>query len=124
MTGIKDKTQYPPVLTFFRRTAHLELGQLWTFVVLKRSGFLCAELETEERAWARGSLTLTALLWGTGLYSRAVEERETQSLPFGGDIWDVGKKDVQDILLVAKNKIWQRDAEAKSWVSNLVKEFG
>lgn len=45
-------------------------------------------------------------------------------MPFGGDIRDVGKKDVQDILLVAKKKICQRDAEAKSWVSNLVKEFG
>lgn len=49
---------------------------------------------------------------------------ETQSLPFGGDIQDMGKKDVQGILLVAKNKIGQRDAEAKLWVSNLVKEFG
>ena len=28
------------------------------------------------------------------------------------------------ILLVAKNKISQRDAEAKSQVSNIVKEFG
>lgn len=105
----------------------MELGQLWTFVVLKRNGVLCAEPETENRSWARGSLIFTALLWGAGLYSRGGTQqwrRETQSLPFGGDVRDVGKKDVQDILLVAKNKICQRDAEAKSWVSNLVKEFG
>ena len=65
------------------------MGQRFTDILLHSSGVL-------------GSTS------GLGLSSGG----ETQSLPFGGDIRDVGKKDVQDILLVAKNKICQRDAEA------------
>ena len=67
-------------------------------------------------------------LRGAQLCSRAGEaevKRETPSLPFGSDTWDVEQRDVQEALLVAEYKTGQREAEAKPWAAvHFVKEFG
>lgn len=39
------------------------------------------------------------------------------ALPSGGNIWDAGKRKVQEVLLVAKHRTGQRVAEAKSRVA-------
>ena len=73
----------------------MELGQLWTFVVLKRNGFLCAEPEKMEHGpdvheYLLHSSDVLGSTLGLGVSSGG----ETQPLPFGGDIRDVGKKDI------------------------------
>ena len=68
-------------------------------------------------------------LRGAQLCSRAGEaevKRETPSLPFGSDTWDVEQRDVQEALLVAEYKTGQREAEAKprAAVCTLLRSLG
>lgn len=55
-----------------------------------------------------------------------MKEGEIQSLPFGGDIQDAGKKDVQEVLLVAKYKNRPKGGRGQIMGGHryLVKEFG
>ena len=104
----------------------MELGQLCTFVVLKRSGLLCAELETENRAWARGSLIFTALLWGAGLYFRArtQQRRRDSVLALWWRYSGCGQERCPRHIAGGKKQNLPKRRRGQSWVSNLVKEFG
>lgn len=82
-------------------------------------------IETEPRKTDHGgaghaAMCISCTFQCARLCSRAGMQQwrgEVLSLPFGGDIWEVGKRDVQGVLLVAKYKAGQREAEGKSWVA-------
>ena len=61
---------------------------------LKRNGFLCAEPEKTEHGPDGHEYLLHSDVLGSTLGLGVSSGGETQPLPFGGDIRDVGKKDI------------------------------
>lgn len=112
VTEIKDKAYYSQALTVphLRRRIDIWAEQKWTEpggkqTIGERSGqpYIFPVPFPHARPCSRAG-------------NAAVKEKDFCLCP-SSDIWDVGKRDVQGVLLVAKYKTGQREAEAKSRVA-------
>lgn len=87
----------------------MELGQLWALVVVKRNGQ--GQRKTEAGPAVHEYLPHFPEMPSSARGLGCSEGGRDSVLALSGDIQDAERKDVQEVLRVAKNKMGQRQAE-------------